>query len=231
MSLSGTGGEFVMSDAHRVTPPAAADDAAGARREGLTATGGVVVAVVAAVFMLAVLAILERYGVPAAVLIRDPASQLGFWPFYGFLSHLGVFLLGACGAILSFVAVVAGRERGLFAAIGALSLLLAADDFLMLHEHFLPNRGIPERAIYAVYALWGLATAALNRRFFLGRQALAFWLAVILLGASAAVDAMQTRWDENLVLEDTLKFCGIAVWAAFWIARAGGAVRATVLTR
>lgn len=183
------------------------------------------VAVLAAAFMSVVLYALTSFGVAVEILIRDPAAQIGFWPFYGFLSHMGVFAMGAAGVVCLFAGAYGARSRSLLAGVGVLSLMLAADDFFMLHDSFWLHRGISETVVYAAYVLFGVVIFAPRWRAFTGMDSAALWLAVALLGASVLSDAAMAYSRTELLIEDGLKFVGMWVWFAYWTTYAGASVR------
>lgn len=193
--------------------------------------GAALVAGMATLTMGSLILFAEARGLSPSVLLYNPAYLFRYWPYAGLPLHLGVFAMVGTGAICCFAACSAGRERALLFAVGAFSLLLAADDFFMLHQHFWPKRGVPPVAVYAVYAALagvGIVTFRRNLRF---SDSAAAWLSLLLLAGSIAVDRLGTDSLRVMVIEDTLKFAGFILWTSFWIFRAHRAVSGTIRVR
>lgn len=197
----------------------------GERPLGLIA--GIVLAACAVAFLFLAMLYVERRGVPLEILIREPAAQHKFWPFSGLFSHVGVFALAATGVVGLFAVRHAARDRGLLGTIAAYSLVVAADDFFLVHDDFLPRKGIPETASYATYLLVGAAVALRWRHDLFAIRHAALFLAAALLASSVALDVLAPYSRLELVIEDSLKLAGLCVWSAYWISRAGAAMPET----
>lgn len=141
---------------------------------------------------------------------------------FGFMSQMGLFLWVAAAAFALFAALILhlfgatdGQVR-FMAAGGALSALLAFDDAFLLHESILPGLGVPQNLVLAAYGLLVLAYAGVFRRFLLRTEPGLLVLGGAALAGSLAVDILvETQSDSVAILEDALKFWGIAIWAAF----------------
>ena len=160
------------------------------------------------------------------VYLRDPAAHFKFSPFAGLVSNSGILTTIATAAVCLFAAAHGKTETTLLRAIGLFSLVLGLDDLLMLHEDTLPNRlGLPETLAYVCYVLAALYIA-IRFRLPLRRAPLSgLILAMGLLAASFAVDALTAFGNVQTVVEDGLKFVGLVVWSAYWINRAGQDLR------
>lgn len=200
----------------------AAGSGGGERPLGLRA--GILLALLALAFLGLAMRHLDSKGVAIEILIREPAAQHNFWPFSGLFSHAGVFALTATGVVCLFAANHASRDRGLLRVIAAYSLVLAVDDFFLVHDDILPRKGIPETATYATYLLVGGAVALYWRRDLFAVRHAALFLAGGLLVSSVALDVLTPYSRLELVVEDSLKLAGLCVWAVYWIARAGAAM-------
>lgn len=185
----------------------------------LTATAALATALVAIFGGLAILVVGVRLGFGAGELLRDPAATQGYAPIVGLISHLGAFAMLVTAAICLFAAPHA-REGRLLAQIGLFSAYFMLDDFFMLHEHVLPGAGIPEEAALALLALMAAVIFLANWRVFFSVNAAGLWLAGVLLAASVVVDVLLPDFHRQVIVEDLLKFAGIAVWSAFWLVRA-----------
>lgn len=139
---------------------------------------------------------------------------------YGLLSNLGIVVLAASAgaAFVGRLALrgTADRLRPLLAWSAALSLALALDDLLLLHETatFLPWAGAlfvgAYGAAFVIFVVWFRAPI---------RQELDAGLLVITaaaLAASAVVDVViepPTQW--SVFIEDGAKLLGVVAWSAF----------------
>lgn len=188
---------------------------------------GIFLAVFALAFLGLAMWYVDSKGVAIEILIREPAAQHNFWPFSGLFSHAGVFALTATGLVGLFAANHAARDRGLLRVIAVYSLVLAVDDFFLVHDDMLPRKGIPETATYAAYLLVGAAVALYWRRDLFAIRHAALFLAGALLFSSVALDVVTPYSRLELVVEDSLKLAGLCVWAVYWIARAAAAMPGT----
>ncbi len=185
---------------------------------------GLAVAAFALAFLFLAMWHVDSKGVAIEILIREPAAQFNFWPFSGLFSHAGVSALAATGVVCLFASNHAVADRGLLRLIAFYSLVLAVDDFFLIHDDILPRKGIPETATYAAYLLVGAAVALYWRRDLFAIRHAALFLAGALLASSVALDVAMPYSRPQLIVEDSLKLAGLCVWAVYWIARANLAV-------
>ena len=130
----------------------------------------------------------------------------------GALSRVGLILWGAAAVSAALVALIAADKptRWMF---GALALGLAGlglDDALLIHEVVLPELGVPEKLVLAVWAvLAGLWLARYATRIRDANRTLGV-LALGALAGSLAVDVLAHKeW-----LEDVFKTIGVATLVA-----------------
>ena len=152
-------------------------------------------------------------------ILRDPAQQTGQSSFLGFVSNIGVWLWVSSAAICFFIVITGdmvtknGQRELLFLA-GMLSIILAFDDFFMIHDRY-----INERICYVAYAF--IAGTLLIRHFklIIEIEGFAFLLACSLLMLSILTDLIQLRipiqYDYTQVFEEGFKFIGAATWLYF----------------
>jgi hypothetical protein len=160
----------------------------------------------------------DAHGIARTVMFRDPASEFGTPYFAGLFSNLGVASLCATAAVVGMTVIVDPRARVIGSLVAMLSLGLAADDLLLIHEGWAGRHlGVPESVFFVTYAGLGCAILILVLRT-AREQALGLILAGALLAASIVVDMgwLPPRFSSNLV-EDTLKFMGLLGWFAFWV--------------
>jgi hypothetical protein len=166
------------------------------------------------------------------VMTQDPAAQARLHPLAGFLSSLGVLLWWTSASIWLFcaglrlpgstAAVTTLHQRFCLSSAG-LSAYLALDDLFQIHESLAPlYLGIPERGVYGVLGVAVLAYLVGFRALLMNRCGLLLMLSLGLLAASVVVDSVLEPWLWRLghwtyLVEDGLKWMGIAAWCAFCV--------------
>ena len=189
---------------------------------GLTTRWVLRAGIPAALFYSAVVFGLGMIGASIIEVITDPEIPEGQKWFRGVLSNIGIVLWIATGSICLFSAWCTKVRpeslvlRRLLIAGGVLSLMLAADDGLMLHD-----RIKHQLRFYAVYA--GVA-GYIVLRFFRELQSLDF-VALVLSGGCLAmsifVDLIQmdipVPYQYSQFFEEGFKFVGIVGWSYFWM--------------
>jgi hypothetical protein len=172
-------------------------------------------------------------GVPIGALTRDRVHFMG-GPFYtGAYSTLGLLLWASTAAVCFFTVAVmtlqgaprGGRHRQMFVGAATLSLLLLADDMLMLHELVVPRYlGLPADATIGALGVAGLLFTIRFRREILQRLPLLFIATIACFAGAVLFDLLPVAKAQYLV-EDGLKLLGIAGWLSFWTQRAALALR------
>lgn len=174
--------------------------------------------------MVALGAVAVQPWMPPSDLLRDSQVVAGehgsAHTGYGLLSNLGIVVLAAsAGAALVGRLALRGtgdRLRPLLAWSAVLSLTLALDDLLLLHETatFLPWAGALFGAAYGLAFLLLLVWFRTEIRQELDAGLLV--IAVAALAASALVDVViepPTQW--SVFIEDGAKLLGLVAWSAF----------------
>ena len=107
----------------------------------------------------------------------------------------------------------------------AMTAFLMADDLFMLHEEALPELGVSEPVVIAIYLAAATAFGLMFfREIFGGRAALAL-LAAGLIGLSIFEDQTKIFWPIHDFLEDGAKLGGIYCWFLFIVLRSWDAAR------
>jgi hypothetical protein len=163
--------------------------------------------------------VLSSAGFTLKDIVRDPAQQTGQSSFLGFISNVGVWMWICSGAICLFSASIGGiadqqKLKELLILIGLFSLLLAVDDFFLLHDRYLP-----QKPVFLFYAVFALTLMVRYFRRIMEIEGFAFLSAGGLLALSIYVDLNQRRipFDYALVqtAEEGFKFVGAASWLYF----------------
>jgi hypothetical protein len=148
-------------------------------------------------------------------LVQEPTAVAGLPPWTGLLSTLGGIAMCCAGA----VAFAAGGRRGRGAVgreLGALTVVLGLDDLLQLHESVVPGlTGLPEEAVLAGYPAAVLLIGLRHREVLRHLVTPVVVVAVLLLGASVALDVLGPALREQAWTEDTLKLLGFTGWAVW----------------
>ena len=176
-------------------------------------------AVPATLFYGVALEVMSSAGFSLREILRDPAQQTGQSSFLGFLSNIGVWLWVCSGAICLFSAGVGGfvseqKQKQLLILIGMLSLVLAVDDFFLLHDRYLP-----QRAVFLCYAVFTIFLLIRYFKNIMEIEGFAFLSAGGLLAMSILVDLNQKKipfdYPQVQVVEEGFKFVGAASWLYF----------------
>lgn len=169
-----------------------------------------------------VIAIHLRNNVPFALLTRDIFAITGYPVYFGILSNIGIVGWAASATLWLIAAWFTRRhqpDHSLFqltVASGLFSLVLLADDALMLHEVFLPEKlSVSEEVVMIGYGVVALIYLFVSIRSVKDTPYLAWLLAGCLLGGSFMVDFAAMTGDLEYLVEDGLKFAGIVFWAAY----------------
>ena len=98
--------------------------------------------------------------------------------------------------------------------LGFLSMLLAVDDFFLLHERYVYQKGI-----FLFYAIFALALLIRHYRKIIEIDGFTFLLAGLLLGSSVEIDIYQRKIPLEYIyvqlIEEGCKFVGAAIWLYF----------------
>ncbi|GMB82492.1 hypothetical protein NN6n1_32750 [Shinella zoogloeoides] len=167
--------------------------------------------------------VLDRiFGIDNWNIVRDPNAIAGQPAYFGFYSGLGAVLWLVAGSSALLAARCLRRTgrndpRSRLLLLGGLFCTIAGlDDFLMLHEQSYLI-GIPEKAVMAAYAVFLLVVAATAYPVLRLTNWIYFSVALVCLGGSALVDMADLTMSGAVLLEETLKFTGIAYLAAYLV--------------
>ena len=187
----------------------------------------VLLAAAISVFAVGVIFTLHVIGeIPVGDLTRDTAIVTHGHPWHGLLSQIGMFFWAGAATMCLLLWTSATRlgceqriaNFGLFS--GLLTIWLALDDTLMLHDIVFPDMvGFPENAVYGTHILLVLAYLFFSRKVILRTDTKLLTLAFVLFAASLAVDTrIVPVGSEDLLylLEDGAKFGGIVSWFGYF---------------
>lgn len=158
--------------------------------------------------------ILKHAGFETLQIIRDPAQQNNVSSFLGFLSNLGIWLWVSAAAICFFSVIMINKSiqnKSLLLLTGTLSILLAADDFFMIHDRY-----VDQNICYAVYAILAIAILFRHYELLIRVGGFAFIMAGVLLALSILSDLLQSHipidYNYTQLMEECFKFVGAATW-------------------
>jgi hypothetical protein len=174
-------------------------------------------------------------GIPIAFLTRDPITAItDDAPCYaGCVSNLGILVWCSAAAVALFSGWFVyrnsvHREWALFLiASGVATAGLMLDDLFMLHEEVLPDHfGMPQIAVYGLYASLALAYLLRFHNTIFRTDYLLLLTAVCLFAVSISMDLLP--FDDFYVpfiaadflgrhlVEDGAKLLGIVSWSAYF---------------
>ncbi|WP_422079673.1 hypothetical protein [Ulvibacterium sp.] len=162
---------------------------------------------------------LNSVGFGIMEILRDPAQQSGTSSFLGFMSNIGIWLWISSAAICFFFVfaprkVVRKNFRELFFLTGMLSILLAIDDFFMIHDRY-----VNQKICYLAYAIFAVTLFIRHYKTIIRLEGFAFLLAGAFLALSIFTDLIQSRvplsYEYVQVIEEGFKFTGAATWLYF----------------
>jgi len=171
------------------------------------------------IFYVVAFIVMQYNGFHTMEIVRDFAQQMHKSSFLGFLSSIGTWLWVSSVAIALFGFFtlkneVLFRQRELLLLLGVFSLLLAVDDFFMIHDRY-----INQNICYATYAILALAMMSRHYKIIIEINAFAFIFAGMLLAASIFTDLIQDdipfRYSHIQRVEEGFKFTGAATWLYF----------------
>lgn len=173
------------------------------------------------------------FDVPLEDAVRDPMYTTGGHPLTGAISNLGVLLWWTAATVSLFVAFVARRalpagEAARFLLwTGLLTAYLAIDDLFMVHDGLVRlHTPIPQPVVLALVAVAAAAVFWRFRRFVESTPWPLLVIALAMLATSLLVDTaasfggyfgLWTMPTIEIFIEDTFKWIGIVVWAAYFV--------------
>ncbi len=152
-------------------------------------------------------------------ILRDPAQQNGQSSFLGFVSNVGIWLWVSSAAICFFSAITSqlvnkGSKRELLFLVGILSVILAIDDFFMIHDRY-----VNEKLCYLLYAIVAGTLFVRQYKNIMEINGFSFLLSGLLLALSILTDLPQSynpfRYSYIQVFEEGFKFTGGGTWLYF----------------
>ncbi|MDB0040806.1 hypothetical protein N9E81_01385 [Algibacter sp.] len=162
---------------------------------------------------------LKSQGFGIMEILRDPAQQSGASSFLGFLSNIGIWLWVSSAAICFFTirtsdSLLKRNRKELMFLAGMLSIILAIDDFFLIHDRY-----INQNICYLVYAIVASAILIRHNKQISEIEGFAFLVAGSFLALSIFTDLIQShiplRYSYTQVLEEGFKFIGAATWLYF----------------
>lgn len=149
-------------------------------------------------------------GEPFSNFTRDVDAVAGLPWYTGSVSLLTCMIWAAAAALSLFVGLVAPETRRRSFSLGAFTLLLAADDSMLLHDQIGPAHGIPEKLFAPFYGVVALLLLWEMLRNSARATSVAFLLGAAFLGLSALFDVV--FHDASFLVEDGAKLLGALVW-------------------
>lgn len=164
-----------------------------------------------------------RYNILIDNFFREPAAILGFNPFLGVMSNLGVLLWAFSSAISLFAAVILlkkGEKKtgGFLLYAAVLTFVLLADDFCLLHERIFPRYlHIPEMAVYLAYVIAMLFLFIFFAKVIFQTDFGILLISCGFLALSIGSDLVLPQTGIAVLIEDGFKLLGIVAWLYYFV--------------
>ena len=186
--------------------------------------------------LIIIVAVFAISGVSMMHLSCDVLQHLGQPVYLGLLSNVGILAWCVAGCICLFSACLIKTNAkndatgGFLVWLGILSLLLMADDLLMIHEVLLPKYlHLSDISLYGIYFVYVSIFFLKYWKFILQRTDYGFMaLAFFLLGSSVAIDI--DVFPGGIDVEDSFKLLGIITYAQYCIMSSADLIRKAIRT-
>lgn len=167
---------------------------------------------------------MARTGEPIDPFVRDMNAIAGQPFYYGLVENIGIAVwvgTSAATAFTAFLYRVVLQQRVFFRFLlagGAMSGILAMDDFFMLHEAgYSYAFGVGERRVYAGYGVGFLVFLGLFARTILSFSYGFLALACLAFAAAILMDVAPQALGLPGGAEEGFEFLGLLFWSVFWL--------------
>lgn len=164
--------------------------------------------------------VLKHRGFEIMEILRDPAQTNDSSSFLGFVSNIGIWLWIGSASICFFSVLTRGisgkkKIKELLFFTGMLSMLLAVDDFFLIHDRY-----ISQKYCFIAYFIIIGFLLILHFKRIIEIDGFAFLLTGFFLGLSIFTDINQTIFPLSYyqyvqIFEEGFKFLGAATWLYF----------------
>ncbi|AXH96368.1 hypothetical protein DV701_09775 [Ornithinimicrobium avium] len=159
------------------------------------------------------------WGIDLQLMTAD-AGAVEASPVAGIMSNIGILVWAAGAGIPLFTSFYShGWQARLLRAGGLMTLLLAIDDTLMLHDEALPALGIPESVVLAVLGLLTAGFLVWYRRHVLAGPKVFMMLAVAGFTLMLVLDTLEPLGllKGHAVIEEGFKLIAIVNWTGYFV--------------
>lgn len=173
----------------------------------------------AVLFYILSLVVLRSNGFGIMEIIRDTAQITKESSFLGFLSNIGIWIWISSVSICFFVIITKKNSLSknhiqLLLLSGLLSLLLAVDDFFMIHDRY-----VNQNVCYLLYGILALSLLIKHYSLILKIEPMAFIMMGLFLMSSIFTDLIQgyipMKYSHIQIFEEGFKFVGASTWLYF----------------
>ena len=184
-------------------------------------------------FLLLVLFVSLRTGVPIDKFTADPLRTLGGNPFTGVVSNIGILIWCASASVCFFSSAILRKRESdggfstFFLFSGLLTCMLLFDDFFLFHESVFPRfLKIDEKVPVAIYGMLTLLYLARFRKVILATEFVPLLMSFGFFGTSVIIDQFpHNLWNWHYLYEDGAKLLGIVGWFGYFTETSFRAVR------
>jgi len=161
--------------------------------------------------------ILKSFDYSTMEIIRDFAQQVHKSSFLGFLSTIGSWMWVSSAAIgfFTYMTGMYGKKyKELLLLLALFSMLLAIDDFFMIHDRY-----IDQNICYGTYMILAITLLVRHLKLIIEINGFAFLFAGGLLALSIFTDLIQEylpfKYSNIQIFEEAFKFIGAGTWLYF----------------
>lgn len=160
-------------------------------------------------------------------LMTADAGAVEASPVAGIMSNIGILVWASGAGTTIFASFFARGWRARLLRVGGLvTLVLAVDDALMLHDEALPALGIPEAVLLGVLGLTVLGFLVTFRRQILAGPRVFITLAIVAFVLMLVLDTLEPLGllKGHALIEEGFKLFAILNWTGYFVVLAAQAV-------
>ena len=184
-------------------------------------------------FLLLVVFVSIRTGIPIRIFMADPLQTLDGNPFTGVVSNIGILIWCASASVCFFTSAILRKRESdggfstFFLCSGLLTCMLLFDDFFQFHEYLFPRfLNIDEKMVVAIYGMLTFLYLVRFRNIIWTTEFVPLLMAFGFLGVSVIIDRFPhnvLKW--HFLYEDGTKLLGIVSWFGYFTVTSFRAVR------
>jgi len=165
--------------------------------------------------------------VPVKILTRDPYRAAKVPPYFAYFSLLGSTIWLIVGSVTLTTGLIATKllhsrlaDDSIYRLValgGIISLIMALDDILLFHDALADVLGIPEILFHLFYMIFIVFMLIYSQAVIRLTPWVILFSALACFALSSLIDLWMTLPKDLDQSEDVFKFCGIVLWAFYFL--------------